>query len=107
LNSSNSPKDFSEPWQAEAYSMVQALIEGGRITRTQWSSAFGRALRQAADRGEVDNSRTYYAALADALGKVLVTNGLLEPCDIERRVEDWREAYRHTPHGKPVVLGSR
>ena len=49
---------FNEPWQAEAYAVVQVLIETSRI-----SQAFGTSLREAAAEGEPDSSDTYYAAL--------------------------------------------
>jgi hypothetical protein len=31
---------FNEPWQAEAYALVQVLIETGRISPTEWTQAF-------------------------------------------------------------------
>lgn len=36
---------------------------------------------------------------------MLVANGCLEAAEIDERVEGWRNAYLHTPHGRPVVLG--
>jgi hypothetical protein len=87
--------------------MVQTLIEAGRIAPAEWTRAFGAALSAASERGEPDDNATYYAALAAALGKVLVANGLLKASEVERRIEDWREAYLRTPHGKPVALGNR
>lgn len=47
---------FNEPWQAEAYALVQVLIETGRISSSQWAKAFGAALREAAGQGEPDSS---------------------------------------------------
>lgn len=83
--------------------MVQVLIETGRVHPTRWAHAFGVALRKVADKGAADDNQTYYAALADALGRVLVTEGRLQADAIEKRVEDWRAAYLRTPHGKPVT----
>ena len=48
---------FNEPWQAEAYALVQVLIETGRISSSQWAKAFGAALREAVGQGEPDSSR--------------------------------------------------
>jgi len=95
---------FAEPWQAEAYSMVQALIESGRIAASKWPTAFGAALRNAGDRGDPDDSQTYYAALVEALLTLLVAEGSLNGDEIVQRIEDWRAAYLRTPHGKPVTL---
>lgn len=69
MNPSGRPKEFAAPWQAEAYSIAQALIEAGRIAPADWSATFGAALKAAADRGEPDDNATYYTALAEALGK--------------------------------------
>ncbi len=95
---------FAEPWQAEAYAMVQVLIETGRIAPARWAEAFGAALRKAAEGAAPNDDDTYYDVLAHALGQVLVAEGRLRETDIEQRMEDWRAAYHRTPHGKPVRL---
>ncbi len=87
--------------------MAQVLIETGRISATEWASVFGAALREAAGRGASDDNQTYYAALAEALDRVLVRESQLEPREIEQRIEEWRAAYYRTPHGKPVTLVDR
>ena len=99
--------DLAEPWQAEAYAMAQTLIGTGQIAAAQWASEFGAALRGAADRGAPDDNQTYYAALTEALARLLVAKGCLEAREIEQRIEDWRAAYLRTPHGRPVVLADR
>jgi nitrile hydratase accessory protein len=96
---------FNEPWQAEAYALVQVLIESARISPQEWASAFGAALRQAVTDGEPDSGETYYTSLAEALERVLVAEGTLQEAEVEQRIDDWRAAYNRTPHGKPVRLG--
>ena len=98
---------FAEPWHAEAYALVQVLIETGRVEPTRWTEAFGSALRKAAADGSPEDSGTYYAALADALGQVLLDDGRLRAGEAEQRGEAWRAAYQQTPHGKPVTLLGR
>ena len=95
---------FNEPWQAEAYALVQVLIETGRISPTEWVEAFGTALREAAAEGEPDSSDTYYAALSEALERVLVAGGRLQGAEVRQRIDDWRAAYHRTLHGMPVRL---
>ena len=95
---------FDEPWQAEAYALVQVLIETGRISSSQWAKAFGAALREAADQGEPDSGDTYYTTLFETLQRVLVAGGRMQDAEIRQRIDDWRAAYRRTPHGKPVRL---
>jgi nitrile hydratase accessory protein len=95
---------FNEPWQAEAYALVQVLIETGRISSSQWAKAFGAALREAGGQGEPDSSDTYYATLSETLQRVLVAGGHVHDGEIRQRIDDWRAAYRRTPHGNPVRL---
>ena len=66
---------FDESWQAEAYVLVQVLIETGWISSPQWAKAFGAAPREAADQGEPDSSDTYYTTLFETLQRVLVAGG--------------------------------
>ena len=63
---------FNESWQVQAYALVQVLIETSRISPSQWTRAFGAALREATDQGEPDSGDTYYATLSEALQRVLV-----------------------------------
>lgn len=98
---------FAEAWHAEAYALVQVLIETGRVEPAQWAEAFGSALRKAAANGAPDDGPTYYAALADAIEQVLLDDGRLRAGEAEQRVEAWRAAYHKTPHGKPVTLLGR
>lgn len=105
LNQSNSKSDdtlppFDEPWQAQSYAMAQVLIERGTISASAWADTFGAAIRARLASGAEDTTTTYFAAIADALATVLT----LESSEIDQKVEDWREAFESTPHGKPVLL---
>ena len=95
---------FDAPWQAEAYALVQVLIETGRISGKEWGTAFGAALHRAATAGEPDNGDTYYAALSQALEHLLVAGGAVKGAEVGERVNAWRTAYHRTPHGMPVRL---
>ena len=85
-----------EPWQAEAYALVQVLTETGRISSSQWAKAFGAALREAADQGELDTTDTYYTTLSETLQRVLVAGGRVRDAEIRQRIDDWRAAYRRS-----------
>lgn len=95
---------FDEAWQVGAYALVQVLIDTGRISSSQWAKTFGAALRGAADLGAPDSSDTYYAALSETLQRVLVAGGRLQDAEVRQRMDDWRAAYRRTPHGSTVKL---
>ena len=104
------PKDeggpvFAEPWQAQAFAMAVKLSELGYFTWKEWAAALASELQAAADRGTPDDSSQYYLHWLAALERLVSTKGLVTPTDLTARKEAWAEAYRHTPHGKPVELG--
>ena len=97
---------FDEPWQAQVLALAANLVEQGVFTASRWSDALGVALRDAQARGEPDNPQTYYQSALAALEKLLDADGRLSAARIAGRVEDWRQAYLHTPHGQPVELSA-
>ena len=103
------PKDkgepiFAEPWEAQAFAMAVKLSELGCFTWKEWAAALAAELRAAADRGEPDDVSQYYRHWLTALERLVATKGLVTPAALADCKEAWAEAYRHTPHGKPVKL---
>ena len=66
--------------------------------------ALGDELKAAADRGEPDDGTHYYEHWLAALERLVTDKGLTNRKAMHERKEAWVEAYRHTPHGKPVEL---
>ena len=58
----------------------------------------------AANRGAPDDGSQYYHHWLAALERLVASKGLLTPDALADCKEAWAEAYRHTPHGKPVKL---
>jgi nitrile hydratase accessory protein len=98
---------FAEPWQAQAFALAVRLSEQGHFTWKEWAAALADELRAAVDRGEPDDGSRYYEHWLAALEGLVVTKGLSNPTAMWERKEAWADAYRHTPHGKPVTLGGR
>ena len=98
---------FAEPWQAQAFALAVKLSEQGHFTWKEWANALAEELKAAAARGEADDdgSRYYHHWLA-ALERLVTEKGLADPAALVDRKEAWADAYRHTPHGKPVELRS-
>jgi len=96
---------FAEPWQAQAFALAVRLSAQGHFTWTEWAAALAAELKAASDRGEPDDGLRYYHHWLKALENLVVTKRLSDPATMEARKEAWAEAYRHTPHGKPVELG--
>ena len=95
---------FAEPWQAQAFALAVKLSEEGHFTWKEWAAALAGELQAAADRGEPDDGSRYYEHWLATLERLVTARGLSDPAALAARKEAWAEAYRHTPHGKPVEL---
>lgn len=98
---------FAEPWQAQAFALAVRLSDQGYFTWQEWASALADELKKAFDRGEPDDGTHYYEHWLAALERLAVAKGLTDPASLLDRKEAWADAYRHTPHGKPVELRPR
>jgi nitrile hydratase accessory protein len=95
---------FDEPWQAHAFALAVKLSEAGHFTWKEWAAVLAEELKAAADSGEPDDGATYYAHWLAALERLVTAKGLTDWKQLVERKEAWADAYRHTPHGKPVEL---
>src|SRR5215831_9224639 len=95
---------FAEPWQAQAFALAVKLSEQGHFTWKEWAAALAVELKSAADRGQPDDGTHYYDHWLAALERLVTTKGLSDAAALLARKEAWADAYRHTPHGKPVEL---
>jgi len=95
---------FAEPWQAQAFALAVKLSEQGYFTWKEWAATLAEELKAAANRGEPDDGSRYYQHWLAALERLVTAKGLSDPASLLARKEAWAEAYRHTPHGKPVEL---
>jgi nitrile hydratase accessory protein len=97
---------FAEPWQAQAFALAVKLSEQGHFTWKEWAAALAEELKAAADRGEPDDGSHYYEHWLATLERLVSAKGLSDPASLATRKEAWADAYRHTPHGKPVELAA-
>jgi len=95
---------FAEPWQAQAFALAVKLSEQGHFTWKEWAAALADELKAATSRGEPDDGSRYYHHWLAALERLVTAKGLSDPAALLARKEAWAEAYRRTPHGKPVKL---
>ena len=95
---------FAEPLQAQAFALAVKLSEHGHFTWKDWTTALADELNEAAGRGEPDDGTHYYEHWLGALERLVATKGLSDPAAMLARKDAWAEAYRRTPHGKPVEL---
>jgi len=90
-------KVFAEPWQAQAFALAVKLSEQGHFAWKEFSEALAAEIKSAPD-------REYYQNWLATLERLVAAKGLATPEAMHSRKEAWADAYRHTPHGKPVAL---
>ncbi|MEM7242665.1 MAG: nitrile hydratase accessory protein [Pseudomonadota bacterium] len=91
---------FEQAWQAEALGIADLLVQQGVFSSTDWAETLGSALRTAPDTTE-----GYYTAVLKSLEHLLAQNGVAMS-ELDAMQTAWTDAYRSTPHGQPVTLGS-
>jgi nitrile hydratase accessory protein len=95
---------FAEPWQAQAFALAVRLSAQGHFTWKEWAATLAHELKAAVDRGEPDDGSHYYEHWLAALERLVTSKHLTDDAELLTRKEEWADAYRHTPHGKPVLL---
>ena len=91
---------FYEPWQAEAFAIAVQLHEQGLFSWTEWSETLGTEIAKLAGRGE----ENYFLCWLNAVERLVEEKAVASSGELAAIADAWREAYRTTPHGKPVRL---
>jgi nitrile hydratase accessory protein len=97
---------FAEPWEAQAFALAVKLSEQGHFTWKEWAAALADEIKAASSRGEPDDGSRYYHHWLAALERLVTSKGLADSAALVARKEAWAEAYRRTPHGKPIELAA-
>jgi nitrile hydratase accessory protein len=97
---------FAEPWQAQAFALAVELSARGHFTWVEWAATLAKEIQAASHSSEPDDGSNYYRYWLAALERLVTTKGLSDPTELHVRKEAWADAYRHTPHGKPIELSA-
>jgi len=95
---------FAEPWQASAFALAVSLSRQGHFTWKEWAGALAEELKASSARGEPDDGSHYYHCWLAALERLVVKKRLSDRAALLACKDAWADAYRRTPHGKPVEL---
>ena len=95
---------FAEPWQAQAFALAVHLSADGHFTWKEWTEALGSELATSTRFGTSDEGSQYYHHWVAALERLVSAKGLADPTALVARKQAWTDAYRNTPHGRPVEL---
>jgi nitrile hydratase accessory protein len=95
---------FTEPWQAQAFSMALELHRAGHFSWKEWAEHLSAEIAAAKERGDPDRGDTYYHHWLAALEKLVAEKGLASASELDKRKQQWDLAARNTPHGEPIEL---
>lgn len=101
---------FAEPWQAHVFALAVELSARGHFTWKEWAAELADELRAGEDpdagedREVRDDGSRYYQCWLRALERLVIAKQLSNAATLLKRQADWAEAFRRTPHGKPVEL---
>ncbi|MDE2051490.1 MAG: nitrile hydratase accessory protein [Gammaproteobacteria bacterium] len=93
---------FAEPWQARAFALAVLASRQGCFTWSEWTQALGRELRLASAGHAAPGTPGYFDCWLSALQSLLVGKGAVAQDELSDRKRAWEDAYRRTPHGRPV-----
>ena len=99
----NSGPVFAEPWQAQAFALALQLHAQGAFTWTEWARTLSERLKSA---GADDDGLRYYEHWLAALEDLVLEKRLAAASALAERKHAWEDAYRRTPHGRPVELNA-
>ena len=97
-------KPFDVPWHAEVFAVTVHLSEQSLFSWSEWTEAIGKQINKATQTGQIDGSDDYYNLWLQALIELISTKGITDSEAISDVQKRWADAYRNTPHGKPVKL---
>ena len=97
-------KPFDEPWHAEVFAVTVHLSERSLFSWAEWTEALGEQISKVKLRRHIDGSNDYYNLWLQALIELISTKGLTDAETVLVVQNRWADAYRNTPHGKPVKL---
>ena len=97
-------KPFDEPWHAEVFAVTVHLSERNLFSWAEWTEALGEQISKVSLRRYIDGSDDYYNLWLQVLIDLISTKGITDAATILDVQNCWADAYRNTPHGKPVKL---
>ena len=97
---------FAEPWQAQTFALTVQLSKAGFFTWREWAGELAAVLREGCAREPRDDGSHYYDYWLLALEQLCLSKGLTDALALNERRMAWAEAYRRTPHGRPVELAA-
>ncbi|MDG2421067.1 MAG: nitrile hydratase accessory protein [Gammaproteobacteria bacterium] len=100
----NDDRVFSEPWEAQAFAIVLTLSSAGCFTWEEWAKIFSEVIAESKIRGGPSDGSDYYLNWVKALERIVSEKRITDISKLKSAKLAWENAYKITPHGKPVHL---
>ena len=103
---------FDEPWQAQIFSLVDALKNAGVIDIGRWSQTLGAHLAALPETARADDAdarqieSAVWTCWVCALEQLLLEQRIAAPLQLTSLRQSWAVAAEKTPHGEAIVLGA-
>ena len=103
------PKDeagptFKEPWEAQAFAMAVTLSSNGYFTWKEWAATLAEVIAESKANGGTNDGSDYYQNWVAALERLIIDKDITDFSNLKSIKVAWEDAYKATPHGKPVHL---
>ncbi len=100
LQTCNGEPVFSEPWEAQAFSLVVGLHERGHFDWQEWADVLSGVI------AEASLDQPYYQSWLEALDLIVARKSLISEQEFFEREAAWKAALAVTPHGEPIELAA-
>ena len=95
---------FSEPWEAQAFAMAVTLSSNGYFTWKEWAATLAEVIAESKANGGPNDGSDYYQNWVAALERLIIDKDITDFSNLKSIKVAWEDAYKATPHGKPVNL---
>ncbi len=95
---------FEKPWHAELFATTVYLCDTQIFSWSEWTKCLGKQIRLVGKNHNIDGSDGYYEIWLLALSDMLVAKNITDSDTIAKIQKRWADAYKKTPHGKPVNI---
>ena len=97
-------ESFDELWHAKVFAVTVHLSDQNLFSWAEWTDAIGEKISTVKLRRSIDGSDDYYNLWLQALIELISNKGITDAeaiLDVQNR---WADAFRNTPHGKPIKI---
>ncbi len=95
---------FSQPWEAQAFTLALALHDKGLFAWTEWAAMLGEEIKKAQAAGDPDTGATYYSHWMATLERMVAEKDVTTMETLTQHRHAWYRAAHRTPHGTPIEL---